>query len=379
MLIDAQTVHRRALRTWAAVGVAYAALLVLAPLPVQAQAGPRLGSYPPGPDATGNNTYIGRLESPSRRVRTGADALVSGWFVDTTASGWAGADRGEVWLGQMGQGTKLSDLTVGQPRADVRDAFGVADWANSGYSASIPASTFGQIGGGDQTFNVYLHTPDKGWWFKGASVTIPTTVGLQFPNDPVVFFVQPQAEEPISQFGQSNSKFSLRVIALDRNVLNVKTEDGTVTDPTAAAGTEGVGVDRVQVYLDGPRCSGALPLAPPLAPNCGMFLGQSSGGATLLVNNLTGPPNKREEGAGPQVAGGTSGNLSFIANGFGPQFALAGFSISTNPTTLPTGRHTLWAYARSTVQCSGGPAGSSACRENIAMTTWILEDLRSNT
>ncbi len=57
----------------AALSTAAAALLVLAPMAAQAQNAPRLGSYRPGPQATGPNTYIGRLEAPGRRIRAGAD------------------------------------------------------------------------------------------------------------------------------------------------------------------------------------------------------------------------------------------------------------------------------------------------------------------
>jgi hypothetical protein len=125
-------------------------------------------------------------------------------------------------------------VATGEPRADIRDALGVPDWTNSGFSGTIPASALSQVEGGDQTLNVYLHTPNKGWWFKSAVVTIPSTVGLQFPNDPVVFFVQPQQNQNVDQFAQSNSKFSLRGVALDRN---------PVTDPaTQSAGAEGTGV-----------------------------------------------------------------------------------------------------------------------------------------
>jgi hypothetical protein len=324
-----------------------AAVMVVAPLVAEAQTAPRAGSYRPGPDATGNNTYIGRIEAPRPTgLRLGADLLVAGWFVDTTAAGWAGADKGEVWLGNMGQGTKLADLSTGQARADIRDALGAPDWTNSGFSGTIPASTLSQVQGGNQTLNVYLHTPNKGWWFKSATINVPTTVGLQFPTDPIVFFVQPQQNQVVDQFAQANSRFSMRGVALDRN---------PVTDPsTQSPGVENAGIDRVQIYLDGPRGQGT-------------FLGNAGLGAELLVNNLTGPPNKTP-GAGPQNTGGTSNNLGFIAEGFGQQFSLGAFSLGTNPTTFSTGRHTVFAYARSSI----------TGKENVASVTFELQRIHCN-
>lgn len=332
----------------AGLATAAAAVLMLAPMAVQAQSVPRAGSYRPGPQASGPNTYIGRVEAPRRSgLRLGADLLVAGWFVDTTASGWAGADKGEVWLGSMGSGSKLGDLTTGLARTDIRDALGVPDWTNSGYTGTIPASTLSQVPGGDQTLNVYLHTPNKGWWFKTAVVTIPSTNGLQFPNDPVLFIVQPQQNQVIDQFAQARSKFSIRGVALDRNPM---------TDPTTqTAGVENSGIDRVQVYMDGPRGQGT-------------FMGNAGLGGSLLVNNQTGPPNSKEEGAGPQNTGGTSNNLGFIAEGFGQKFALSSWSLGWNPTTTSQGHHTVWVYARSSI----------TGKESVASSTFDLEKFRCN-
>jgi hypothetical protein len=327
-----------------------AAVMVVAPTMVLAQAAPRAGSYRPGPQATGNNTYIGRIEAPRRTgLRLGSDLLVAGWFVDITAAGWAGADKGEVWLGQMGQGTKLTDLAVGQPRADIRDALGAADWTNSGFTGVIPASTLSQVQGGDQTLNVYLHTPSKGWWFKSAVVSIPSTAGLQFPNDPIIFFAQPQENQIVDQFAQSNSRFSLRGVALDRN---------PVTDPgSQAAGAEGIGVDRVQIYLDGPRGTGQL------VGNAGL-----AGG--LGVNNRTGPTSK-SIGACCSGTGGTvlnTADFSLLGLGFGQQFALASFSIGWNPTTAAEGKHSVFAYARSSI----------TGKESVASVDFTLQRIHCN-
>jgi hypothetical protein len=343
-----------------AASVAAVAALLVAPVSVSAQAAPRAGSYRPGPQATGNNTYIGRIEAPRRTgLRLGADLLVAGWFVDTTASGWAGADKGEVWLGQMGQGTRLGDLTTGQPRADIRDALGVSDWTNSGFSGTVPASTLSQVPGGDQTLNVYLHTPSKGWWFKSAVVAIPSTTGLQFPNDPIVNIAAPQQGQVIDQFAQKNNKFTLKGLALDRN---------PVTDPnTQTAGANHTGISLVQVYLDGPRGEGE-------------FLGNASVGGGLGVNNDTGVPSSKgtdarpkpgPPGAGPNGTGSFAPNtsgFSLAGLGFGEQFALAGWSLAINPPSMTEGQHSVWVYARSSI----------TGKENSTSVTFTIQRIRCN-
>jgi hypothetical protein len=344
---------------FAVLGAAFTAVLVLAPTIVEAQ--PRPGSYRAGPEATGNNTYIGRLEAPGRRIRSGVDVLVSGWFVDTTASGWAGADRGEIWLGSKGQGTKLGDLSVGQPRADVSDALGVTDWRNSGYSGRVPASTISGLPGGDQTLNVYLHTPSKGWWFRGSTVNIPSASDLQFPNDPVVFFVQPQEGQVVDQFAQSNSRFSLRGVALDRNDV-VDTKGNVIvnqaTNQPGTLGAENIGIDRVQVYLDGPRGTGSL-------------VGNASLAGGIGVNNRTSPSSSKAPG---QCCAGTGGSItdapdfSYLGLGFGQRFALASFSQGWNPTTVAEGKHSAWAYARSSV----------TGKENVATVSFEVRKIRCN-
>jgi hypothetical protein len=338
----------RATRSASSALAALAAVMVLAPAVVQAQAAPRAASYRPGPDASGTNTFIGRIEAPRRTgLRLGADLLVAGWFIDTTAFGWAGADKGEVWLGQKDEGTKLTDLVVGQPRADIRDAFGVSDWTASGFSGTVSANVLSQIPGGDQTLSVYLHTPSKGWWFKSVVVNIPSASALQFPNDPILFVANPQQGQVVDQFGQSNAKFSLRGVALDRN---------PVTDPnTQSSGVENSGIDRVQLYLDGPR-------------GVGQFLGNAGLGFRLYVNNQITPPNRRETGYGPQNTGGTAGNMSYIAAGFGQQYALSGWTFGWNPTATPTGNHTVFVYARSSI----------TGKESSTSVTFDLEKIHCN-
>ena len=78
------------------------ALLVLAVAgPVSAQEVPGGGGWSPAAGAAGDNTYQGFIDAPSAgaNVPLGSSFRVSGWFVDTTAEGWAGADGVQVLNG----------------------------------------------------------------------------------------------------------------------------------------------------------------------------------------------------------------------------------------------------------------------------------------
>src|ERR687888_281581 len=78
------------------------ALVVSTAPPVLAQS----SGWQPGPGAVQDNTYQGFIDQPTSgaTVPGSGSFLVSGWFVDTTAQGWAGADDVQVWLGKMGGG-----------------------------------------------------------------------------------------------------------------------------------------------------------------------------------------------------------------------------------------------------------------------------------
>jgi hypothetical protein len=128
-----------------------------------AQQMPSPGAWQPGPGGAGDNTYLGVVDSPSNSARiTAAGPLnVSGWFVDTTAQGWAGADDMQVFLGAMDGGTLLAHGSVGLNRPDVASALANAAWSAAGWRAVVDA---GALPAGQDTLSAYLHTPAKGWW-----------------------------------------------------------------------------------------------------------------------------------------------------------------------------------------------------------------------
>ena len=131
-------------------------------------------AWKPGPGASGANTYAGVIDIPSHaaQINTFGALQVSGWFVDRTAQGWAGVDDVEVFLGLMNDGgVPLAHALFALPRPDVGTALGNPYWSLSGWSAQVPVTL---LVSGSNTLTVYVHAPDKGWWFQQVSVEAPT-------------------------------------------------------------------------------------------------------------------------------------------------------------------------------------------------------------
>src|SRR5690242_11283184 len=123
------------LRPVAPLVAALALLLSLAPAASAQAAG-----WQPGPGGVGDNTYTGFIDAPTggATVPGGGAFFVAGWFVDTTAQGWAGADDVQVWLGTMdGGGHMLAKAQFAQPRPDVASALGNPFYAASGFTAVV--------------------------------------------------------------------------------------------------------------------------------------------------------------------------------------------------------------------------------------------------
>ena len=116
----------------------------------------------------------------------------------------------------------------------LRAATGNPYWAASGFDAVVPSAS---LPAGPATLTVAAHTPGKGSWSKQVSVTIAgagavitspvTGSGL------VLKLIAPGPGEDVL----ANDNGIIRGIAYD----------------TRTRAELGVGVDRVQVYLDGPR------------------------------------------------------------------------------------------------------------------------------
>jgi hypothetical protein len=200
--------------------------------PVAAQQVPGADGWSAAAAAAGDNTYQGVIDRPSAGASIPLGSLfhVSGWVVDTAAEGWAGIDDVQVLNGN----TVLAHGAVGQSRPDVAAATANPYWAASGFDAVVPSAG---LQGGPAVLTVAAHTPGKGSWSKqinviiaggGAVVTSPgTSSGL------VLTILVPGVGEDVV----ANNNGTVRGLAYD----------------TRTVAELGVGVDRVQVYLDGPR------------------------------------------------------------------------------------------------------------------------------
>jgi hypothetical protein len=251
--------------------------------------------WSPGPNASGDDTYAGFIDSPVSGVTVTPNSTITirGWAVDQTAVGWSGIDDVQVYLGLQDQGgTLLVHANVGVRRDDVASATGNGYWANSGFTASF-AETGLSIG--PNTVTVYLHTPDKGSWFKQLQLTVPAPPDRPFADDPLLIV---RTADPSLDVAQVTPQLLLTGYAIDRNMpLNLQ------------LGVAGSGVSVVMAYLDGPRNGGA--------------------------------------GAGTFAGNATMGQKFSEATGFGSRFLNSGWQLTLHPSDLTIDRHELYIYAES--------------------------------
>jgi hypothetical protein len=280
--------------TWRAGRLFFIALLLSATVATPGAAvADSLTTWSPGPNAVLDNTYTGYIDVPAAdaSVPTGG-FTVSGWFFDTTAEGWAGADDVQLWQGTMdGGGKLLTHLSFAQYRPDVAATVGNPSAGPSGFSGAVPANAQGT---GPQTLSVYAHTPDKGWWFKQVQVNVtagapaaaaPSTGGGG--GLPIVVIERPKDSETVL----TNNDYTISGYALDKN----------------ATGKEGSGVNRVSVWL-GPRDQ-----------QDSTYLGDANLG----------------------IESGTA------VTAYGDQFASAGWNLTFHPTNFHANTYLIYAYARS--------------------------------
>jgi hypothetical protein len=261
-----------------------------------------LTSWTAGPEAILDNTYVGFVDVPSMNAPVPASGFpVSGWFFDTTAQGWAGADDVQVWQGTMdGGGKLLAHLNFAQNRPDVVAAVGNPSAAPSGFSGTVPANA---LGTGPQTLSVYAHTPAKGWWFKQVQVNVssspaaapaPTTGAAGTSGGggglPIVVIEHPKDSETVL----TRNDYDITGYALDKNA-------------TANQGVGGSGINRVSIWL-GPRDQ-----------QDSVYLGD----ADLWIES------------------GTAVAM------YGDQFARAGWRLTFHPTNFHANTYLIYAYARS--------------------------------
>jgi hypothetical protein len=213
--------------------VAYVVTATLAVPTAPAGAQQESAVWQPGPGSIGDNSYVAYVEQPSLgMVSSGATFIISGWLVDTTAQGWAGFDQVQIYNGIMGAGgTLLASAEVGLDRPDVAAATGNTAWRASGFSASVNSNA---LQTGAYVLQLYGHTPDKGWWYTGFPLTVSMATDSPLAGPPMVSINRPRSDEAISA---NQTTYTI---------------NGAAVDPAATRAT-GVGIDRVEVYLNGPR------------------------------------------------------------------------------------------------------------------------------
>jgi hypothetical protein len=214
---------------------------------------------------------------------------VRGWIVDRTAVGWTGVDGVQIYRGLQDQGgTLLASASVGVRRDDVVSALGNPFWAGAGFSATFSDSG---LSIGPNVLSVYAHTPDRGWWYKQLSVSVPAPPDRAFADDPLLIV---REAVPSVDVDQKTPTLTLRGYAIDRNMpLNL------------SVGVSGSGVGSIQFYLDGPRTAGT-------------FVGTAQQGL------------KNRE-----------------ATGFGERFVQSGWEMSVHPSDFSVDKHELFIYAMS--------------------------------
>jgi hypothetical protein len=312
---------RRALSGWLGLTAVLGALLSPASAAAQATT-----SWTAGPGAVLDPTYSGFIDVPAQNatVPTG-QFIVSGWFVDTQAQGWAGADDVQIWQGTMDSGKLITKALVAQTRADVASALGNPFWAASGFGAVLPASA---LSPGSQTLSAYVHTPGKGWWYKQVTVNVSSsapaaTTSPSAPTSPAAPAAAPAAPASPAPAaasapapGATGAALPIVVIEKPTSSENIPTHGdytiiGYALDKSAAPnqGAQGSGIKLVEAYLDHDRDNG------------GTFLGN----ADLAFGDPA-----------AQAA-------------YGPQFTAAGWRVTFKPTQFHTGQHTLYVYAHSLV------------------------------
>jgi len=248
-----------------------------------------------GPDATGDDTYAGFIDSPTSgtTLTPQSPVVVKGWVVDRTAVGWTGIDSVEIYSGLRDQGGSLMvQATIGQPRGDVAASLGNTYWANSGFTAAFSQAS---LTTGSNLLVVYAHTPNKGWWYKRVQLIVPAPPARAYADDPLLIV---REATPSLDVAQTTPTLSLTGYAIDRNM------------PTSLQlGAGGGGVSSVLAYLDGPRTPG--------------------------------------NGAGSLIATASLGQKNREATGFGERFGMSGFEIDIHPSDLSVDRHVLYIYADS--------------------------------
>jgi hypothetical protein len=208
-------------------------VLLLTAFPASAQSTP--GGWQAADGGAIDQSYMGVIDTPANgaSVAAGGPIVMSGWFVDTTAQGWAGANEVQVYVGTRDNGTLVAHGQMGMARPDVAAALGNAYWTSSGWSATFDAS---QLPPGSNVVSVYVQTPAKGLFFQQISLSNSPSSGEMLAPAPAVQGPPPRVTVLAPREGES-------VPTSNRSY----TISGTASDATNG----GRGIDWVELWLNG--------------------------------------------------------------------------------------------------------------------------------
>jgi hypothetical protein len=168
-----------------------ALICILALVALSIQAVPvAADSWNPGPGAQQGASIVGFVDQPGARtsVFAGSETVVGGWVVDSSARGWTGVDRVEIYDGPAESGEFLGAASIGIQRTDVAQAYGYPYWADSGFRFRLDTSI---LRPGLHNVYVYAGTPARGWWSTTVTLNVVPDYVFQVisaPRDDQTFY-----------------------------------------------------------------------------------------------------------------------------------------------------------------------------------------------
>jgi TolB protein len=192
------------------------------------------------------------------------EVRISGWAADLSVSDSTGINRIEVYLdGPAGFGQKLGDAQYGLERADVGNAYGNANYNNSGYNFSFDASNletgsthkiyvyaFSNAGNYQYlTRDIIIDTPDTeekyalvgadtafspgaieitGWAFNKNFITqgVPRSLDIEYTTKKIVFVSNKSGNEDIWSMNLDGSELTQLTDNPDRDQYPAVSPDG---------------------------------------------------------------------------------------------------------------------------------------------------------
>jgi hypothetical protein len=125
-----------------------------------------------GPHSNASNPLIGAVDPVYDDGDNTTALAISGWVLDPSSIGSSGVDSIDMFLGpDIATGTRLAVAQLGLRRTAVPSVSDNPDWANAGFSISLPLA---EVPLGPTQLTLAAHTPDKGTWLSTLQVVVPS-------------------------------------------------------------------------------------------------------------------------------------------------------------------------------------------------------------